>query len=84
MKMACEQSVCFFQQLLDPFAPAAFAVSWAGDGRRSASELVRYRPSSLELTERWHRKQTHHATNRLALIAIPVGLQAQKRSASIW
>ncbi len=32
MKLACEQSAQFHESL-DPFAPAAFAVSWAGEER---------------------------------------------------
>ena len=40
MKLACEQSAQFHESL-DPFAPAAFAVSWAGGG---IPKLVRYGP----------------------------------------
>lgn len=59
MKMACEQSARFHESL-DPFAPAAFAVSWAGETiSRNWFDTAR------ELTERWHhQQQIRVATNR--------------------
>lgn len=51
MQVACEQSADFHESL-DPFAPAAFAVSWAGEERsRNWFDTAR------ELTERWHHQQ---------------------------
>ena len=59
MKLACEQSAAFHQSL-DPFAPAAFNVSWAGE------ELsLNWFDTARELTERWHhQQQIRLATNR--------------------
>jgi hypothetical protein len=51
MKEACEHSARFHESL-DPFAPAAFAVSWAGE----ASSLNWF-DTARELTERWHHQQ---------------------------
>jgi hypothetical protein len=51
MKMACEQSADFHESL-DPFAPAAFNVSWAGE----ETSLNRF-DMARELTERWHHQQ---------------------------
>jgi uncharacterized protein (TIGR03083 family) len=59
MKMACEQSASF-QESLDPFAPAAFAVSWAGE-----ETSLNWFDTARELTERWHhQQQIRIATNR--------------------
>jgi uncharacterized protein (TIGR03083 family) len=59
MKEACEQSARFHESL-DPFAPAAFAVSWAG-GESSPNWF----DTARELTERWHhQQQIRLATNR--------------------
>ncbi|HEV2118406.1 MAG TPA: maleylpyruvate isomerase N-terminal domain-containing protein [Terriglobales bacterium] len=59
MKLACEQSACFHESL-DPFAPAAFAVSWAGEERS-----LNWFDTARELTERWHhQQQIRLATNR--------------------
>jgi uncharacterized protein (TIGR03083 family) len=59
MKMACEQSARFHESL-DPFAPAAFAVSWAGEERS-----LNWFDTARELTERWHhQQQIRFATNR--------------------
>jgi uncharacterized protein (TIGR03083 family) len=41
-----------FHQSLDPFAPAAFAVSWAGD-----NTSPNWFDTARELTERWHHQQ---------------------------
>jgi len=59
MQMACEQSARFHESL-DPFAPAAFAVSWAGEERS-----LNWFDTARELTERWlHQQQIRLATNR--------------------
>ena len=59
MKQACEQSARFHESL-DPFAPAAFAVSWAGEERS-----LNWFDTARELTERWHhQQQIREATNR--------------------
>lgn len=47
-----------FHASLDPMAPAAFAVSWAGE-----SESLNWFDTARELTERWH----HQEQIRLAL-----------------
>lgn len=51
MKLACEQSARFHESL-DPFAPAAFGVSWAGEGIS-----LNWFDTARELTERWHHQQ---------------------------
>jgi uncharacterized protein (TIGR03083 family) len=51
MKEACEQSASFHESL-DPFAPAAFNVSWAGE-----EESLNWFDTARELTERWHHQQ---------------------------
>jgi uncharacterized protein (TIGR03083 family) len=59
MKMACEQSASFHESL-DPFAPAAFGVSWAGE-----ATSLNWFDTARELTERWHhQQQIRLATNR--------------------
>ena len=59
MKEACEQSASFHESL-DPFAPAAFAVSWAGE-----EKSLNWFDTARELTERWHhQQQIRLATNR--------------------
>lgn len=59
MKLACEESARFHESL-DPFAPAAFAVSWAGEERS-----LNWFDTARELTERWHhQQQIRLATNR--------------------
>jgi uncharacterized protein (TIGR03083 family) len=59
MKVACQQSASFHESL-DPFAPATFAVSWAGDETSS-----NWFDTARELTERWHhQQQIRLATNR--------------------
>jgi uncharacterized protein (TIGR03083 family) len=58
-KMACEQSARFHESL-DPFAPAAFPVSWAGE-----EMSLNWFDTARELTERWHhQQQIRLATNR--------------------
>src|SRR5580704_8088635 len=51
MKVACQQSADFHESL-DPFAPAAFAVSWAGEDKS-----LNWFDTARELTERWHHQQ---------------------------
>jgi uncharacterized protein (TIGR03083 family) len=59
LKVACEQSARFHESL-DPFAPAAFAVSWAGE-----QTSLNWFDTARELTERWHhQQQIRLATNR--------------------
>ena len=59
MKDACEQSARF-HEALDPFAPAAFNVSWAGE-----EKSLNWFDTARELTERWHhQQQIRLATNR--------------------
>ena len=59
MKSACEQSARFHESL-DPFAPATFNVSWAGEERS-----LNWFDTARELTERWHhQQQIRLATNR--------------------
>jgi uncharacterized protein (TIGR03083 family) len=59
MKAACQQSARFHESL-DPFAPAAFAVSWAGE-----EMSLNWFDTARELTERWHhQQQIRLATNR--------------------
>ena len=59
MRMACEQSASFHESL-DPFAPAAFGVSWAGE-----TQSLNWFDTARELTERWHhQQQIREATDR--------------------
>ena len=51
MEVACRQSADFHESL-DPFAPAVFAVSWAGE-----AESLNWFDTARELTERWHHQQ---------------------------
>ena len=63
MQLACEQSACFHESL-DPFAPAAFAVRWAGE-----EKSVNWFDTARELTERWHhQQQIRLATNRPSIM----------------
>jgi uncharacterized protein (TIGR03083 family) len=59
MQSACLQSADFHESL-DPFAPAVFNVSWAGE-----STSLNWFDTARELTERWHhQQQIRFATNR--------------------
>jgi uncharacterized protein (TIGR03083 family) len=59
MEIACDQSASFHESL-DPFAPATFGVSWAGEARS-----LNWFDTARELTERWHhQQQIRQATNR--------------------
>ena len=63
MTTACNQ-VADFHESLDPFAPAAFAVSWAGEDRS-----LNWFDTARELTERWHhQQQIRLAVNRPGLM----------------
>jgi uncharacterized protein (TIGR03083 family) len=63
MKPACEQSAAFHESL-DPFAPAAFGVSWAGE-----ETSLNWFDTARELTERWHhQQQIRLATNRPGIV----------------
>ncbi|MDX6458786.1 MAG: hypothetical protein QOE55_2483 [Acidobacteriaceae bacterium] len=59
MQLVCNQTADFYESL-DPFAPAAIGVSWAGE----MTSLVWF-DNARELTERWHhQEQIRLATNR--------------------
>lgn len=59
LRRACDESADFHESL-DPFAPAAFAVSWAGE-----TSSLNWFDTARELTERWHhQEQIRFATNR--------------------
>jgi uncharacterized protein (TIGR03083 family) len=63
MRRACQESACF-HETLDPFAPAAFNVSWAGEDKS-----LNWFDTARELTERWHhQQQIRLATNRPGLM----------------
>jgi uncharacterized protein (TIGR03083 family) len=51
MTIACDQSARFHESL-DPFAPAIFNVSWAGE-----EQSLNWFDTARELTERWHHQQ---------------------------
>ena len=51
MKVACDQSAAFHESL-DPYARAAFNVSWAGE-----ETSLNWFDTARELTERWHHQQ---------------------------
>ncbi|MEO8370416.1 MAG: maleylpyruvate isomerase N-terminal domain-containing protein [Candidatus Solibacter sp.] len=51
MTTTCQQNARFHESL-DPFAPAAFAVSWAGE-----DQSLNWFDTARELTERWHHQQ---------------------------
>ena len=59
MESTCRQSAEFHESL-DPFAPALFNVSWAGE-----SISLNWFDTARELTERWHhQQQIREATQR--------------------
>lgn len=63
MSLACRESTEYHESL-DPFAPAVFAVSWAGE-----EHSPNWFDTARELTERWHhQQQIRHATNRPGLM----------------
>lgn len=51
MSLVCARSAAFHESL-DPFSPAAFAVSWAGE-----DTSLNWFDTARELTERWHHQQ---------------------------
>ena len=65
MKRACDQSASFHEGL-DPFAPAVFGVSWAGE-----ETSLNWFDTARELTERWHHQQRNPARDRRAGIMTP-------------
>jgi uncharacterized protein (TIGR03083 family) len=63
MTLACRESAELHESL-DPFAPAVFAVSWAGQ-----EQSLNWFDTARELTERWHhQQQIRHATGRPGLM----------------
>jgi uncharacterized protein (TIGR03083 family) len=63
IELAAEESARF-HEALDPFAPATFAVSWAGD-----TESPNWFDTARELTERWHhQQQIRLATHRPGIL----------------
>jgi uncharacterized protein (TIGR03083 family) len=63
MRIACEQNADFHESL-DPYAPAAFAVSWAGE-----ESSLNWFDTARELTERWHhQQQIRLATDRSGIM----------------
>jgi uncharacterized protein (TIGR03083 family) len=63
LRTACRQSADF-HEALDPFAPAVFAVSWAGE-----EHSLNWFDTARELTERWHhQQQIRLAANRPGLM----------------
>jgi hypothetical protein len=63
MKDVCAQSASFHESL-DPFAPAAFNVSWAGE-----ETSLNWFDTARELTERWHhQQQIRLATNKPGIL----------------
>jgi uncharacterized protein (TIGR03083 family) len=65
MKLACEQSAAFYESL-DPFAPAMFGVSWAGE-----ETSLNWFDTARELTERWHHQQQIRLATRRPGIMTP-------------
>ncbi len=49
---SASRQMCDFQLSLDPFARAAFAVSWAGE-----EQSLNWFDTARDLTERWHHQQ---------------------------
>lgn len=65
MEIACRESADFHESL-DPFAPAVFNVSWAGE-----STSLNWFDTARELTERWHHQQQIRAATHRPGIMIP-------------
>src|SRR5579862_447225 len=65
MTLACEQSATF-HEALDPFAQAAFNVSWAGE-----ETSLNWFDTARELTERWHHQQQIRLATARAGIMTP-------------
>jgi hypothetical protein len=65
MGRTCEESARFHESL-DPFAPAAFNVSWAGE-----ETSLNWFDTARELTERWHhQQQIRLATDRAGIMTL--------------
>jgi uncharacterized protein (TIGR03083 family) len=63
MEVASRESAAYLQSL-DPFAPAAFAVSWAGE-----DTSANWFDVAREMTERWHhQQQIRVATDRPGIL----------------
>jgi uncharacterized protein (TIGR03083 family) len=63
MEMASRESAAYHQSL-DPYAPAEFAVSWAGE-----ATSLNWFDTARELTERWHhQQQIRLAVNRPGIL----------------
>ncbi len=63
MELASRESVAYHQSL-DPFAPAKFGVSWAGE-----ESSLNWFDTARELTERWHhQQQIRLAVNRPGIL----------------
>jgi uncharacterized protein (TIGR03083 family) len=63
IEVASRESAAYFQSL-DPFAPAAFGVSWAGE-----DTSANWFDVARELTERWHhQQQIREATGRPGIL----------------
>ncbi len=65
MQMACDQFADFHESL-NPFVPAAFAVSWAGEDKS-----LNWFDTARELTERWHHQQQIRLTANRPGIMVP-------------
>jgi uncharacterized protein (TIGR03083 family) len=52
MMESASREACAFHESLNPFAPATFPVSWAGEDRS-----LNWFDTARELTERWHHQQ---------------------------
>jgi len=57
---------CAFHESLDPFSPAVFGVSWAGE-----SQSLNWFDTARELTERWHHQQQIRLATSRPGIEIP-------------
>jgi len=65
LESTCHQSADFHESL-DPFAPALFNVSWAGE-----SASLNWFDTARELTERWHHQQQIREVTRRPGIMTP-------------
>jgi uncharacterized protein (TIGR03083 family) len=65
MELACDQAAAYYESL-DPFAPARFGVSWAGEDRS-----LNWFDTARELTERWHHQQQIRLATKRAGIMTP-------------
>jgi uncharacterized protein (TIGR03083 family) len=65
MTTACDRSASFHESL-DPFAPAIFNVSWAGE-----ETSLNWFDTARELTERWHHQQQIRLATGRSGIMVP-------------